>query len=212
LRDADLFLFQEVVHTHDGPSVAEEAAKSLGHHAAFAASAPGVYDQGLGVVSRYPISGVAVKRLKVCDLGFRCRTRFAISAVVHTPWADLNVWNVHLDTRVNARERLEQLQPVIDDAVKRPGPVLIGGDFNTNDLYWVRNVFPLPGGPSHGAVIQDAMKKHGFETPHGPGLKTYPTFSRHLDWMFTRGVTPVTSSVEPAKFSDHKAVWLRVRV
>src|SRR5262249_7667302 len=58
LRDADLFLFQEVVHTDAQPSVAEEAAQSLGHHAAFAASAPGVYDQGLGVVSRYPISAV----------------------------------------------------------------------------------------------------------------------------------------------------------
>jgi endonuclease/exonuclease/phosphatase (EEP) superfamily protein YafD len=212
LHNADLFLFQEVVHTQGRPSVADEAARKLGYFSAFAASAPGIYDQGLSLVSRHPISRVEVKPLKSCDLAFRNRSRFAISAIVHTPWGDLGVWNVHLDTRVNAAERLEQLRPVIDDAAQRRGPLLIGGDFNTNDLYWVRNVVPLPGGPSHSSVIRAAMRRHGFETGLRPGLRTYPMFSRHLDWMFTRGLVPVTSSVEPAAFSDHNAIWLRVQI
>src|SRR2546429_430058 len=49
LRDADLYLFQEVRNEEGRPSVAEEAAHKLGHSIAFAASAPGVYAQGAEV-------------------------------------------------------------------------------------------------------------------------------------------------------------------
>ena len=212
LRQADLFLFQEVVHGDSKPSMAEEAARRLGYFCSFAPAAPSVHDQGLAVVSRYPLSDVQIRRLKACDLGFRSRSRFAISANVHTPWGVVHVWNVHLDTRVNAGERLEQLQPVIEDAARYAGPVLIAGDFNTNELYWFRNIAPLPGGPSHSAAIRAAMRLHGFETPLPSGLNTFPAFRRHLDWVFTRALTPMRTSVEPAEFSDHHAVWVRVRM
>ena len=212
LRSADLFLFQEVVGHDTSPSVAEGIARMLGFYCSFAPAARGVHDQGLSVVSRYPITEVRITRLKPCDLGFRSRSRFAISAKLHTPWGGVRVWNVHLDTRVNAGERLEQLQPVIDDASQHCGPILIGGDFNTNELYWLRNVAPFPGGPSHSQTIRDAMRQHGFESPLASGLNTFPSFRRHLDWVFTRALTPLRSSVEPAAFSDHNAVWIRVRL
>ena len=105
----------------------------LGYFALFEPAAPDVYDQGLALVSRYPFDEIDIKRLKACDLGYRCRNRFAVAARVRTPWGDLRVWNAHLDTRINAAERLEQLQPVIDEASRHTGPRLIGGDFNTND-------------------------------------------------------------------------------
>jgi len=212
LRNADVFLFQEVVHGESNPSVAEETARRLGYFCTFAAAAPDVRDQGLALVSRYPISEVRITRLKICDLGFRSRRRFAISAKVHTPWGDVRVWNVHLDTRVNAGERLEQLQPVIDDASQHTGPILIGGDFNTNELYWLRNMAPLPGGPSHSETIRAAMGRHGFQSALPRGLNTFPSFPRHLDWMFTRALTALNASTEPAAFSDHNAVWIRVRL
>lgn len=212
LRDADLFLFQEVVHGNTRWSVADEMARSLGYHCSFEPAAPAVHDQGLGVVSRYTISHVRVTPLKPCDLGFRSRRRFALSGKVQTPWGDIRVWNVHLDTRVNAAERLEQLQPVIDEAAQHTGPILIGGDFNTNELRWFRNMAPLPGGPSHCETIRSAMGHHGFHSPMPSGLNTFPSFRRHLDWMFTRSLTPVGVTVEPTEFSDHNAVWIRVRM
>jgi endonuclease/exonuclease/phosphatase family metal-dependent hydrolase len=212
LRDTDLFLFQEVLHHGPGLSIAEEAARRLGYFVVFEPAAPGVYDQGLALVSRYPIIDPQIKRLKACDLRYRCRSRFAVAATVHTPWADLRVWNAHLDTRINANERLEQLQPVIEDASRHAGPRLIGGDFNTNELYWLRNVVPLPGGAPHGAAIRRVMKHHGFETPLPKNLNTFPRFRRHLDWIFVRDLKPLAAGVERARFSDHNAVWLRVQL
>jgi endonuclease/exonuclease/phosphatase family metal-dependent hydrolase len=212
LRDADVYLLQEVCHTAGKPSVADEAAHMLGYSVAFAAAAPGVYNQGLAIVSRYPITNIEIKNLKTCDLRFRSRHRFAIAATVRTPWRDLRVWNVHLDTRINSRERLDQLKPVIDDAARYTGPRLIGGDFNTNDMYWLGNVVPVPFGPAHSAAIRRAMQEHGFETPFPNGLDTFPRFRRHLDWIFLSELKSLAASMEPAPFSDHNAIWVRVRM
>ena len=212
LRDADLFLFQEVAHTESNLSVAEETARRLGYFALFEPAAPGVFDQGLALVSRYPIDNFQIKRLKTCDLGFRDRKRFAVSATVRTPWSDLRVWNAHLDTRINAAERLKQLRPVIGEASRHAGPRLIGGDFNTNDLYWLKNMLPLPGGPSHGAAIRRVMRQCGFETPLPENLNTFPMFRRHLDWIFLCDLRSLAVSVEPVPFSDHHAIWVRVHL
>lgn len=212
LRQADLFLLQEVVDEDGDANAAGSLARRLGYFEAFAGAAPGVHDQGLAVVSRYPIRDVRTRRLKRCDLGSRSRTRFAIRATVRTPWGDLRLWNVHLDTRINAAERLEQLQPVIEEAARQTGPRLIGGDFNTNDVYWLRNWLPLPGGSAHSALIRSAMQQHGFETPLPRGLNTFPALRRHLDWIFVRDLQPLAAGVEPAAFSDHNAIWVHLEM
>lgn len=210
LRQADLFLFQEVRHTDGKPSVAEDAAHQLGYSAAFQA-APGFVDQGVAIVSRYPLSDVRITDLKPCDLRFRSRKRLSIGATARTPWGDVRVWNVHLDTRINAGERLEQLEPVLNEASRYQGPKLIGGDFNTNDLYWVGNVVPLPFGPRHGAAIRTSLRQRGFETPLAQDV-TYPLFQRHLDWIYIHEMKAVDASIEPAAFSDHHAIWVHTRL
>jgi endonuclease/exonuclease/phosphatase family metal-dependent hydrolase len=210
LRDADLFLLQEVATQEGTSSVTDEIARKFGYFAWFEPAARRVYDQGLALISRYPIRDVQITHLKACDLRFHCRNRFAIGATVRTPWGDLRVWNTHLDTRINAEERVEQLQPVIDEASRYTGPQLIGGDFNTNDLYWLRNMVPLPRGPSHAAAIRNAMQQHGFETPFQNTISTFPVIRRHLDWIFVRELKHLASSVEPTPFSDHNAVWARL--
>jgi endonuclease/exonuclease/phosphatase family metal-dependent hydrolase len=210
LRDADLFLFQEVRHTRAGLNVAEEIARHFGYFSLFEPTADNVYDQGLALVSRHPVGDAEITRLKACDLRYRSRNRFAVAATMRTPWGALRVWNAHLDTRINAEERLEQLQPVITEASRQTGPRLIGGDFNTNELYWLRNVLPLPGGASHRAAIRRAMLHHGFETPLPNNVNTFPALRRHLDWIFVRDLKPMAASVERAPFSDHNAIWVRV--
>ncbi len=167
--------------------------------------------RGLAVATRYPITDIQIRPLKACDLRFRSQNRFAMRATLETPWSELRVWNVHLDTRINADERLGQLRPVIDEASCYSGPQLIGGDFNTNELYWLRNIVPVPGGPSHGATIRSAMKEHGFETPFAGTLNTFPALRRQLDWIFVRDLTPLEASVEVVPFSDHNAIWVRLR-
>jgi hypothetical protein len=61
---------------------------------------------------------------------------------------------------------------VLRDASGYAGPALIGGDFNPNDVYWFRNLAPLPAGLSHSEVIRTAMRQHGFDTPLSSGLNT----------------------------------------
>ncbi len=111
LREADLYLFQEVRHKKGRLSAAEEAARTLGYATALAPAAADIYDQGLAIVSRYPIGDVQIKNLKRCDLRFRSRNRFAMAATVRTPWGDLarvppsvNTRSVqkHLDTQMDA--------------------------------------------------------------------------------------------------------------
>jgi endonuclease/exonuclease/phosphatase family metal-dependent hydrolase len=211
MHGADVFLFQEVRHAEGKPSVACEVADRLGYSSAFTA-APGFVDQGLAIVSRYPVSNVQVTRLKFCNLRFRSRNRVAIAATVETPWGGVRVWNVHLDTRINASERIAQLQPVIEDALRYQGPKLIGGDFNTNELYWVGNVLPLPLGPAHGSTIRHSMKLLGFDTPFPGGVNTFPLLGRHLDWIFVSELKTLDASVEPAPFSDHHAIWVGARL
>jgi endonuclease/exonuclease/phosphatase family metal-dependent hydrolase len=211
LRDADVFLFQEVTSGKQTSSIADEIASRLGYFSAFEAS-PSADDQGLALVTRYPVADVQISPLKACNLRFRNRNRFALMATLRTPWGDLRAWNVHLDTRVNATERVDQLRPVIDEASRYAGPQLIGGDFNTNDLRWVRNVLPMPGGPSHGATIRTVMTEHGFETPFSGDLSTFPALRRQLDWIFVRGMMPLESSVELVPFSDHNAIWVRLHL
>lgn len=210
LRDADVLMMQEVANEDNKPSVAEQLGQTLGYHATFSPAAPGVHDQGLAILSRFPLSNIEKRQLKYCDLRFRCRIRYALSADVTTPWGVVRVWNVHLDTRVNAEERLEQLQPVIDEATRRGGSSVIAGDFNTNEFRWIRNVVPVPGGPKHGALIRRAMEARGFRTALPDDVVTFATMKRHLDWIYSRGLTPTRWSVEPAPFSDHHAVWTRL--
>lgn len=212
LRDADLFLFQEVMTGDPNSNVTREIGDMLRYFAVSKSAVPGISDQGLALVSRYPIDRVAIQRLKTCDLRFHGRARFALSATVRTPWGAMRVWNAHLDTRINAEERLEQLQPVIDEASRDSGPRLIGGDFNTNDLFWLGNTVPIPRGPSHSVAIRNAMRRHGFETPLRDSMNTFPAFRRHLDWIFVRDLKSLAASVEPTSFSDHNAIWTRVRL
>jgi endonuclease/exonuclease/phosphatase (EEP) superfamily protein YafD len=114
--------------------------------------------------------------------------------------------------RINARERAEQLQPVINEAARIDGPRLIGGDFNTNELAWLWNVVPVPGGPSHGRAIRQAMAVRGFSTPFADSAVTFPASRRHLDWVFVNSLDAVDTSVEPVAFSDHNAIWTRFRI
>lgn len=210
LRDTDVFLFQEVATRGSNGSIAQEVAQQLGYFAAFRA-APSARDQGLALVSRYPVADIRVRSLKASDLHFRSRSRFAMTAKLQTPWSELRVWNVHLDTRINAGERLDQIRPVIDEGSRHTGPQLIGGDFNTNELYWLKNMVPLPGGRRHGAAIRRMMTEHGFEAPFPGALNTFPMLRRHLDWIFVRDLIPLDAGVEFVPFSDHNALWARLR-
>jgi endonuclease/exonuclease/phosphatase family metal-dependent hydrolase len=212
LRKADVFLLQEVANGEGKPSIADEMARKWGYNVAFTPSAPTVYDQGLAVISRFPISDLRVQKLKSYNLRFHTRHRLAMGVRLSTPSGDVRIWNAHLDTRVTARERLDQIDPVIEDAAKFNGPRLIGGDFNTNDFSWIGHVLPVPHRRSYALAVRREMEAHHFQTPFQDDLITFPLTRQHLDWMFVNKLEPLNSGVENVPFSDHHAIWARMRV
>ena len=212
LRSADILLLQEVAHVDGGPSIASRLADRLGYSVAFAPEGPKVFDRGLAVVSKFPIEDSKVEWLTPYNLVFKTRHRFALAVKLRVPAGELRIWNAHLDTRINPEQRIGQLQPVMDEAAKLTGPRLIGGDFNTNDFYWIDHVLPIPHGGGYRSAVRRAMAQLGFKTPFQDQLVTLPIARQHLDWMFVNGLEPLNSSAEPIPFSDHHAIWAMFRV
>lgn len=209
---ADIILLQEVSNAEGGPSIANRLADRMGYSVAFAAEGPKIYDRGLAVVSKFPIEDQKVEWLTPYNLHFKTRHRFALAVKLRLPAGDLRVWDTHLDTRINPEQRLGQLKPVMDEASNLTGPRLIGGDFNTNDFYWIDHVLPIPHGGGYRSAVRRAMGQLGFKTPFADDLVTLPVARQHLDWMFVNGLEPLSTSVEPIRFSDHHAIWAAFRV
>src|ERR1041385_3382071 len=212
LRNADILLLQEVSHQEGGPSIASRLADHLGYSVAFSPEGEKIYDRGLAVVSKYPIEDSKVEWLTPYNLRFHTRRRFALEVMLRVPSGELRIWNAHLDTRINPDQRLDQIQPVMDEAAQLTGPRLIGGDFNTNDFYWIGHVLPIPHGGSYRSTVRRSMARIGFQTPFPDGLTTLPLIRQHLDWLFVNGLEALSSSAEPLPFSDHHAVWATFRV
>ncbi|HEY2846095.1 MAG TPA: endonuclease/exonuclease/phosphatase family protein [Bryobacteraceae bacterium] len=212
LRSADILLLQEVAHQDGGPSIASRLADSLGYSVAFSPESPTVLDRGLAVVSKFPIEDSKVEWLTPYNLRFKTRHRFALEVNIRAPSGELHIWNAHLDTRINPDQRLGQLQPVMDEAAKMTGARLIGGDFNTNDFYWIGHVLPIPHGGGYRTAVRRSMARIGFQTPFKDELITLPLIRQHLDWLFVNGLEPLDSSAEPIHFSDHNAIWAAFRV
>ena len=210
--DADVWLLQEVMHPDGGAkSVAHDLAARIGVYVTSSPAYPGVSGDGLAVLSRYPLSDIHVRRLKTFDLRFRTRSRQALAATVASPFGAVRVYNAHLDTRINAQDRVEQLLPVIEDAAAWTGPRVIGGDFNTSNFRWIRNVMPLPLGHFQGRAVYDAMTQRGFSTPFRNTGATFDHFGFQLDWIYVRDLATRQPAVVKMDFSDHHALVVRVQ-
>jgi endonuclease/exonuclease/phosphatase (EEP) superfamily protein YafD len=107
---------------------------------------------------------------------------------------------------------MEQIRPILDSASSLNRPVIVAGDFNTANIRWIWNVLPIPFAEKHGSLVEDAFLKRGFTSPLDPSKGTINMFpiSLRLDWIFPRGLDPLSAGVEPIKFSDHDAVWVRL--
>lgn len=207
VRNADVLLFQEAVNSAASTEgVPGTVARSLGMRVVFSPAGPGVYDRGLAILSRYPIRDPHVIKLEVYNLRFHNRSRFALGATIDTPAGPLRLWNVHLDTRINAQDRVAQLAPVMQEAAAAPGPKIIGGDFNTNYMYWAWNVLPLPGLGRQAEAVRQYMAGHGFAPPLQDGLVTFKRTGMHLDWIYENGLKARAAAVDRIPFSDHHAL------
>ncbi len=213
LLQSDLFFFQEVEHYPDrGPAAIVQLANHLGYDYLIAAAQRvgknGTH--GLAVLSRYPLQDPDIIRLPRFTLKINNRCRIALTATVATPLGTIGLVNVHLDTRINLRQRWRQFQPVVEATEKFPGPSLIAGDLNTQNFLWVENILPLPFVHRQVQPLLHKLNAAGYQTPFTHSGPTHAWAPLKLDWIFLKRLASQAHRVQKIRFSDHRALWVQV--
>jgi endonuclease/exonuclease/phosphatase family metal-dependent hydrolase len=217
LQQGSVLLFEEIEsHPADGRSQASRLASALGMSYAYApawAYSDGA-THGLAVLSRWPILEAEVLDLPYFDLVFGSERRIALRVTVAVSQRTARVVAIHLDTRINPNDRLEQLLPAVE---LTEGPCILGGDFNSNPYAWAGRVIPML--PAQAAApidvagaIDQVMQSRGFSAPTAESGDTSNTFANaRLDSIYLRGyVSSGFAVVREVTVSDHFPVWVDV--
>jgi endonuclease/exonuclease/phosphatase family metal-dependent hydrolase len=207
-RGADIMFLQEVARRDGEPDVAQQLGARLGLAAVYrdAFALDDGRTVGLATLSRFRWTDTRVIPLERFDLNFRSRTRIALAATLVTPVGHVRTYNLHLDTRINLDQRLAQVAGVVDDIGASTEPVVIGGDFNTNDHRWLFHTIPLPFIGRQARGVERFMTSNGFLSPfHGAG-PTHDALGMRLDWVFLRNLHASAASIRPVDMSDHHAL------
>lgn len=213
LRSADIMLVQEIEsHRHEPQCRARAIARACGfdcHYMPAREEGDGG-THGLAVMTRHRLESVTEIPLSFCKLGFNSRRRIAVGCRLHVNGTTVRIYNVHLDTRINASTRIEQMSPVLEEIAGNPGErAVLAGDFNTLPVRWVRGIVPIWYENQRHAV-DSVLARHGFteriET-NGYTMRSGPVRFR-LDSIYSKGLSIVSSGVErDVRVSDHAPLW-----
>ncbi len=213
IRHADILLLQEV---EGDPRKCRELVDGLSRsmglpfvHMPEETLSTGSGD-GLAVISRFRLREATVIPLKRFDLVVRSRHRIALAQTVETPLGDIRLFNLHLDSRINPEQRLEQLSTVLEAAEPESRPVIVGGDFNTGDFRWIAHVLPVPEKRNQRDALLKKMASSGFQTPFESTGPTYDQLRMQLDWIFFRRIRSLAAGAQAIAFSDHHAIWTEI--
>jgi endonuclease/exonuclease/phosphatase family metal-dependent hydrolase len=204
LARADVLMLQEIEH-RGSDSAARRLAAELGMAHAYA---PGygigeAGSHGVAILARGRLDDVAVIELPRYRVMFNSARRIALAATVELGGRASRLYNVHLDNRINPRDRLDQLAPVLADADRHVDlPALIAGDFNTSPFCWLGHVVPLPCGLQTRAV-ERAMHRRGFAAPTAGSGATSRYLGMRLDAVFVRDLSVSRVAVADVWLSDH---------
>lgn len=218
LAIADVILLQEIEdHPGEGGARAARLAAALDLGYAYAPERlEGDGTHGPAILSRWPLARVEVMELPYAELAFSQVPRRALAADLQIGATALRVVDMHLDTRLNAGDRILQLRPAVLDA---PAPAVVGGDLNTNPYVWTGGAVPdVPGATvvdtDQAPVIDAYMRGVGYATPTaalGPTEQFLGLVAARLDSLYARGVVATPGAVERAiTLSDHWPVWIDV--
>jgi endonuclease/exonuclease/phosphatase family metal-dependent hydrolase len=208
LSRAGVFLLQEEEsYPEEGRSRAARLAELLGLGYVYVpAREKGGGTHGLAVISAFPLDAVEKMDLPLASNGVQ---RIALAADVHVGDRTLRVIDIHLETRLNPRDRVAQLHPAVIDA---PGSVLVAGDFNTSWITWAGSVPVLADDRDQAPIIDSYMTSLGFDTKSagsGPTESVYGLDFR-LDSIYTRGIDATFGGVVRTGPSDHWPLYIDV--
>lgn len=216
LRDTDILLMQEVEsHTHENVARAESIARMCGydcHYVPARNEGPGG-THGLAVLTRHTLESVTEIPLSYCKLGFRSRRRIAVGCMLRVGDESIGIYNVHLDTRINASTRIEQMSPILDEIAGNPDRrVILAGDFNTLPIRWIKGMVPIWYENQRHAV-DSLLERHGFKNKveaNGYTMRSGPIRFK-LDSIYSKGLSITSSGVERGiRVSDHVPLWADV--
>lgn len=202
LKDADVILLQEI-HT----SAADAIARRLKYNYVFYPTA--MYRQSLefgnAVLSRWPIK----EHWKVVlphENPLRKMHRIAVLSVLEVGGQEVLVGNVHTHTLLFGNEvRLDQMEHVAENLDERFSFGIVGGDFNTDSEYIVRE-------------MERIFRRSGYVRATGDIGPTHKQdllglVDLELDHLFVKGMEVVSAGkAEDAAASDHLPIWLSVKL
>ena len=200
LGDAHVFLLQEVNRGHAGSGdrdIGLELAKRLKTHYAYAVEIEhgrGGGVRGLAILSRFPLEDT--RRIQLPVQGPGGRRRIALGSTLRVGEARVRLYNLHLETRIFAASRGEQIGGILKDAAEFSSlPTFLAGDFNTITAAATQTMFQV-------------MEEAGFVSAL-PGNQV--TFQRAflirmvLDWIWGRNISILEAGVaSQIRVSDHR--------
>jgi endonuclease/exonuclease/phosphatase family metal-dependent hydrolase len=216
LKTADIIFFQEIeFHQAEKICRAEAIARHLGFYFTYEAARTlnSGATHGLAILSRFELKNPLSIRLPKHKLLFVTHTRIALMAEVTINNQKVAICNIHLDTRLNPKERVGQLDACVKKLKKTYGKnIIIGGDFNTIPFRSIAKSLPFfySNQPKH---LLKHMLNLGFYFCSKPSTYTMKAgFLRmKLDYIFSDNLPITKSGVEKHIYaSDHKPVWADV--
>lgn len=208
LKTADLIMLEEVHRRGTECSGACALGEHLGFYSVYAPGhVHGDGTDGVALLSRSPILSAEVIELPRFDTHINAQRKVAIAAKVMIDGKPVSVYAVHLDNRIDVRDRRTQMLPVLQHAEKQTTPVIIAGDFNTSPFTWIGRLIPIPTGTQDDR-LEELVRAHGFDTPVKDSGPTSRWLSMKLDAIYTRGFSTVKFATNDADdISDHFALW-----
>lgn len=218
LRNADILLLQEIeCHGHEKKPRAETIAELTGFDCLYAPARHAGKDgtHGLAILSKRALGDIRLMPLMFQNLVFRSRERIGIACTIEIGKELVKIYNIHLDTRINAAERLRQMKPVLEDMLHTPtDKVIVAGDFNTVPIRWIKNVIPIWYAGQR-KTFDHFLGCLGFEN-HAP--QNGCTMRRgavrfRLDSIYARGFERSASGIENGvDVSDHLPLWADLKL
>ena len=215
IRDtkADIVLLQEVdkgvarSQRQDQPA---ELARLTGLNAVFGKSLDyqgGLY--GIAILSRFPVVSDSVVHLPVTPPQLRSgasyEPRVALRALLSTPSGTIAVINTHLDPSgedTYRRQEIATLLQLAKTSESTLGPVLLGGDFNSEPPSAVQQ------------TVRESVRDAWAECGKGQELSWPADVPRkRIDYLFlTKHFTCARAEVLETQASDHRPVLFTVSV
>ncbi len=184
-RQPDVVALQEVIKPDNEPSFAEQLATLTGYgwHWEFAYNVPMLFDEGLGVLSRWPVLWHESRELPHLDLVLF--TRRVLGARVAWAHGEIQLFCTHMTTDSDEGKKADQALTIFQFIAEHPTPLpgFLAGDMNAEPDTLAMRFFR--GEAEHQAVTSDLIDSWLVANPGDPGY-TMESYNPHkrIDYIY----------------------------